>query len=113
MAVREVNIKEKMPTVEEARKRLHNELILAKRMGLCALKIIHGYGSSGTGGALRSALRQTLAQRLKDGKIRAFVPGEAWGIFDADSREMLDACPELSGDSDLGRGNNGITVILL
>lgn len=111
--VREVNIKEKRPTAEQARKKLANELILAKRMGCCALKIIHGYGSSGEGGVLRVALRQTLAQRKRERKIRAFVPGEEWGIFDAASREMLDECPELSRDSDLGRHNNGITLVLL
>ena len=113
MSVREVNIKERMPTLEEARKKLHNELILAKRLGACALKLIHGYGSSGTGGALRTGLRETLAQRLKEGKIRAFVPGEQWGIFDEASRELLDACPELSGDTDLNRHNQGVTLILL
>lgn len=113
MSVREINIKESMPTVEEARKRLHNELILAKRTGTCALKVIHGYGSSGEGGALRVGLRQTLAQRKREGRIRAFVPGEQWGIFDETSRMVLDECPDLSRDSDLGRYNNGVTIILL
>jgi hypothetical protein len=113
MAVREVNIKAAMPTVEEAKKKLHNELILAKRTGAGALKVIHGYGSSGEGGALRPALRQALARRKRDGKIRDFVPGEQWDIFDETSRRMLDSCPDLSRDSDLGRHNNGVTIVLL
>jgi hypothetical protein len=113
MAVREVNIKAAMPTVAEAKKKLHNELILAKRTGVCGLKIIHGYGSSGEGGALRPALRQALALRKKEGRIRDFVPGERWGIFDETSRRMLDACPDLSRDSDLNRRNNGVTIVLL
>lgn len=113
MSVREVNIKAGMPTVEQARKKLHNELVLAKRLGVCALKVIHGYGSSGTGGALRTGLRQTLSQRLKEGKIKSFVPGEEWNLFDEPARAMLEACPELSGDSDLGRHNEGVTLVLL
>jgi len=38
-----------MPTVEDARRRLLEELRQAKQVGVRALKIIHGYGSSGKG----------------------------------------------------------------
>lgn len=45
-----LNIKSDMPTVEEARKRLLTELQRAKAKGAKAMKLIHGYGSSGVGG---------------------------------------------------------------
>jgi hypothetical protein len=113
MPYREVNLKATMPTVAEARKKLVNELVLARQQGMTVLKIIHGYGSSGEGGALRVALRQTLAQRQRDRKLKAVVPGEQWNIFDETSRQLLEQCPDLSGDLDLGRHNNGVTLILL
>ena len=111
--VRTINLKEDLPTVEEARKQLINELILAKRQGVSALKLIHGYGSSGVGGKIKDGIRRSLALRKKEGKIKSYVSGEEWDIFEERSRDILEQCPELSGDSDLNRHNSGITIVLL
>jgi len=46
------------------------------------VKVIHGYGSSGKGGAIRSAIREQLAQWQREGKVLKVVPGENWSIFD-------------------------------
>ena len=108
-----VNLEERMPTVEEARAKLKSEIDGAKKTGMTALKIIHGYGSSGVGGSLRHAIRRSLQKRVKEGQIRAFVPGEAWDIFEEKCRQILEECPELGRDQDLGRYNEGITVVLL
>src|SRR5208283_5209754 len=45
-----LNIEAGMPTVEEARQILLAELKQAKQRGVAAVKIIHGYGSTGKGG---------------------------------------------------------------
>lgn len=111
--MKEVLIKEGMPTVDTAQKRLQEEIVIARRQGVKALKIIHGYGSSGEGGALRAALRRTLSQRKREGRIKAFVAGEKFTIFEEEARTLLDGCPELSRDSDLNRSNAGITLVLL
>lgn len=102
-----------MPTVEEARARLKSEIEQAGRSGVVALKIIHGYGASGVGGSLRHAVRRSLRKRVKEGRIRCFVAGEAWDIFEETTRQILDACPELGRDADLRNHNEGITVVLL
>jgi hypothetical protein len=109
--VAEVRIKEGMPSVEEARRRLASELDAARRRGVRVLKLIHGYGSSGVGGKLRRALRVTLADLQTRGKVGRTVAGEAWSIFDATSRSLLDAYPELRQDADLERANAGITLV--
>ena len=109
--VAEVRIKEGMPTVEEARRRLASELDAARRRGLRVLKLIHGYGSSGVGGKLRRALRVTLADLQASGRIGRTVAGEEWSIFDATARALLDAYPELRQDADLERANRGITLV--
>jgi hypothetical protein len=111
--LRIVNIETGLPTVDEARKKLLDELNMAKRQGVTAIKVIHGYGSSGTGGTLKIAIRKSLSLRRKEGKIRSFVGGEEWDIFEERTRTLLDDCPELSRDSDLNRHNSGITIVLL
>lgn len=112
-SIKVLNIKADMPTVDVARRRLIEELKAARRGGFTAVKLIHGYGSTGTGGALRGALRSSLARRRKEGLIRSFVFGERWDVFDPAARELLEACPELGRDQDLARGNEGVTLILL
>ena len=102
-----------MPTVAQARQRLDTELALARKGGAKALKLIHGYGSTGAGGKLRKALRTTLEEYRKAGKIRDYIPGDRWTIFDDASRRLRDAVPELRQDSDLDQHNDGITLLVL
>jgi hypothetical protein len=43
----------------------------------------------------------------------AFVNGESWSSFDERSKLLFTRVPELVVDSDVGRGNKGITLVLL
>lgn len=108
-----INIEAGMPTVAQAQKRLDMELDAAKRVGIIAVKIIHGYGSSGTGGKLKKAIRNILQTKKNAGKIKAYVPGEEWDIFNQTAREIIGACKEVGKDSDLNRFNSGVTFVLL
>lgn len=111
--IRTIMLKQGLPTVEEAQLRLDAEIGWASRAGVTVLKIIHGYGSSGVGGALKRAVRASLRKRCQEGTIRAFVGGEQWSVFDESTREIVDACPSLGRDRDLRSGNEGITIVLL
>lgn len=106
-------VKAGLPTVQEARARLNAEIAKAKQSGTRVLKVVHGYGSSGRGGALRGAIRGSLGKRRKEGKIRAFVRGENWSVFDETARRLLEECPELKKDPDLNGYNEGITLVLI
>ena len=108
-----VNLEEGMPTVDQAQRRLVAELGRARASGAKAVKLIHGYGSSGAGGKLRIGIRQFLGVKKRQNTIGLFVPGEEWDIFHAESRQLIETCPDLSRDRDLGRGNPGITLVLL
>jgi len=110
---REVYIKEGMPTVVEARQILKKELERAAAERLQVLKIIHGYGSTGKGGKLKTSIRKSLLLRKKEGKIHSFVTGEKWGVFDKTSRIILEKCSQMKYDPDLDRQNVGITIVLL
>ncbi len=111
--IKTVNLKEGMPSVEEARARLTTEIHAARQAGLKVLKIVHGYGSTGVGGDLRFALQATLRQMATKKEIRACIFGENWRKSDERTWELLKQMPELKSDSDLGRGNKGMTVVLL
>ncbi len=108
-----INLEDGRPTRNEALLRLEFELRKARQARADAVKIIHGYGSSGVGGVLRFAVWNELRQRKEQAEIRAFCPGEEWRISNEAAWEMLKLCPELKRDVDLGRGNKGITVVLL
>jgi hypothetical protein len=112
-AVRTFNVEVDFPTVEEARRLVAEEIRRAKREGVAILKVIHGYGSSGKGGALCVGLRKSFKLRKKEGVIRDFVAGEEFSIFNAATLSMLEAAAELRGDPDLNATNEGITVVWL
>lgn len=102
-----------MPTVALALSLLGDALRIARRERYAAVKIIHGYGSSGEGGAIRTAIQAELMQRVRNGEIRAFIAGEDWRISDERSWALLQADRGLKLDSDLGRGNKGISLVVL
>jgi hypothetical protein len=102
-----------MPLVHEALQRLERELAAAYQSNRKLLKLIHGYGSTGTGGDIRIAVQKTLMERVQSGKIRACIFGENWSRSDEASWKILQSHPELKADSDLGRGNRGITIVVL
>jgi hypothetical protein len=102
-----------MPSVEQARVRLSSEIHTAQQVGIKVLKIVHGYGSTGVGGDLRIALQSTLRQMAAKKEIRDCIYGENWRKSDERSWELLKHMPELKSDTDLGRSNKGMTIILL
>lgn len=107
------NIEKYMPTVYQAEILVKNNLETFRRKGLKAFKIIHGYGSTGKGGALRTGLRNYLTQLKKAKIIADFIPGEDWSVFDETTRKVLDLNDEFRKDSDLGKMNSGITIIVI
>lgn len=108
-----VNLEEGHPISEVALKRLFGEIHRARAQRVKVIKLIHGYGSSGTGGVIRIAVRKELERLKKKGLVRIFVPGENFEIFSTDTIKMLDECEKLRNDRDLGRFNSGITMVLL
>lgn len=111
--IRTFNVEAGLPVLEEARRLVIEEIKRARREGARALKIIHGYGSSGKGGALGVGLRKSFRLRKKEGVIKDFIPGEDFSIFNAATLALLEAVPGLRGDPDLDSTNEGVTVLWL
>ena len=110
--VRELNLELGHPSVDEAMRRLDYELAAAGMLRTKVFKLIHGYGSSGTGGKIRTACRKQLQLYKEQGRIVDFIPGENFTIFDAATRHAFTLCSALRNDRDLERENRGVTFVV-
>lgn len=108
-----VNLELGKPTVHEALVRLASEISTARHEGHQLLKLIHGYGSTGVGGEIRIAVQSRLRKMAESGEIRASIHGEDWSKSDEQTWRLISTCPDLKSDSDLGRRNRGVTIVLL
>jgi hypothetical protein len=109
----EINIEHGMPAVDVAMPLLTKRLRAMKESGVKAVKIIHGYGSTGKCGRLRNAALALLNESKKSGLIREFVIGEQWSKFALRTLTLIDRIPQLYKDQDLERYNRGITIVFL
>lgn len=105
----EVNLEEGRPFVAEAMENLKFELKNAKNSKIKVIVFIHGYGSSGSGGAICKSARQWLKAQVRNGSLKSVVDGTDFGMFNAGARKIraMDSDTQKYYD----RGNNGITVV--
>jgi hypothetical protein len=102
-----------MPLVREALSHMEGELRRARSANVMLVKFVHGYGSTGKGGEIRIAVQKALVKRVQQGELKAVIFGEDWRISNETTWELLKKRPELKQDSDLGRENRGVTLVLL
>lgn len=111
MTIRELNLEQGRPSVDQALSWLAAELEAARKMNTPVMKLIHGYGSSGAGGRIRTASRRYLEDAAARGDIAGFLPGERFSIFDETARCLMAKYPRLRVDHDLDRENRGVTFV--
>jgi len=109
--MREFDIKSDLPTVAQAQVRLTGILQLCKGKDK-VIKIIHGYGSSGVGGAIKTAVHAQLALRKNGHSIRAYIPGEAIFSMKGFDEDIVRFKHLIQEDSDFRKGNDGITYVI-
>lgn len=83
-----VNLELGRPTVEFALNKFANELKNAKNIGMGCLLVIHGYGSHGKGGLIRTALREELIDMKEKKQIKTIVYGEDFKILNNDANRL-------------------------
>ena len=110
--IKTVNLEQSMPTVPLALSLLNDVLRIARGEGYAAVKLIHGYGSSGVGGALRIAIQNDLARRAESGEIKALIEGEQWRISNEATWGFLKRFSACKQDRDLGKANRGISIVV-
>ena len=111
--VRRVNIESGLPTVAEGLARLRREIADARTAGVRVLRVVHGWGSSGTGGKLRDACRSFLYRELKAGHLRAVWPGDEYSRDVPAVRDMMARYRELPKSERTDARNPGITMVEL
>ena len=111
--VHEINLEIQHPDANSAIKQLEFFIASTRVSKGRVIKIIHGYGSSGKGGKIRSACRKLLKEYKAQGRVTLFIKGEDFSIFDVSTRYLIEKFPETSNDPDLGNANAGITYVLL
>ena len=108
-----VNLEKGRPLVRQALARMDLEIRTSGCQGFKVLTLIHGYGSSGTGGAIKAAIRHQLEFFRHQRRIREIVFGEEFENRSGRGRQLLRRFPVLIDHSDLNRANPGITLVIL
>lgn len=109
----ELNLKENSPTVQEALAILEINLEIYRNEGVKVVKIIHGYGSHGVGGAICLEVRKYIRQLKKHGEIKDYLYGNEWDISSEKCFQILTRLCGHYNDVDLGHKNPGITIVVL
>lgn len=110
---RTVNLEKGLPFVEPAMNQLHVALNDARVQRVQVLTIIHGYGSSGRGGAIRKECRKILDYMCSRGELNSYIAGEDFNRRNGVVKDLLNRFPQLAGNKNMNRRNRGITLVIL
>ncbi len=108
-----VNLELGRPVLGLALQKLDNAIEDAEKNNIHVLTLIHGYGSSGKGGRIRSECRKNLDFMKSKGRIRDYIAGEEFSRKFGPARKLLQRYSQLSVDSNFNKGNRGITLVVM
>ena len=106
---KEINLEEGLPTVDEALSYLKSAVELCKKNKIGCLAVIHGYGSSGRGGAIRTKARQWLNAQARNGAVKTVINGEDCNVLNFKALELKGKYREL--ESYFRVCNHGVTIV--
>ena len=103
--VKRVNLEHGHPTVDVAMRRFDRALDQARAKGSSYLALIHGYGSSGRGGAIKEAVTDHLRVLRNRNVLGNVLPGET-----LNRRHWIFKKTDLDQSFS---GNKGVTILVL
>ncbi|WP_251373158.1 Smr/MutS family protein [Polynucleobacter ibericus] len=110
----ELNIKQDGPYVDEALDRLTEYLRKSLDLGIKAIVLIHGYGSSGEGGRIKWAIHDALENNRYSDRVDEYYFGESVAFGSQAYHALLKRRPGLKPYlKRFKEGNAGMTVLLL
>lgn len=110
----EINIKQGSPYVEEALEQLTEQLRKCVELGIKAIVLIHGYGSSGEGGRIKWAIQDALESNRYADRVEEYFFGENVAYGSDSYHVLLKRRPGLKRYlKRFKEGNAGMTVLLL
>ncbi len=107
-----VNLEVGRPVLELALDRMNEIIEDSIRNEVTVLTLIHGYGSSGKGGVIRSECRKMLQFLKSKRRIREFIAGEDFNRRSGPVKSLIQRYPQLGSDRNLNRNNRGITLVI-
>jgi hypothetical protein len=107
-----INLEQGLPTVQQALGRLEQELQTAGLEQIRVLTLIHGYGSTGKGGAIRLECRKTLEYLHSKGDVAEVIYGEDFHRRNRSVKHLLSRFPDLSRHPHLNHNNKGISLVV-
>ena len=110
----ELNIKQDGPYVDEALDRLTEYLRKSLEVGIKAIVLIHGYGSSGEGGRIKWAIHDALENNRYSDRVDEYYFGEDVAYGSEAYHALHKRRPGLKRYlKRFKEGNAGMTVLLL
>ena len=110
----EINIKQGSPYVDEALDELTEQLRKCLELGIKAIILIHGYGSSGEGGRIKWAIHDALENNRYSDRVLEYFFGENVAYGSEAYQVLLKRRPGLKRYlKRFKEGNAGMTVLLL
>lgn len=107
----EINLEDGMPPANKAIKVLRKEIEFCKRYKYKCAIIIHGYGSTGKGGAIGQKARKWLLSKKETKEIKNVIKGGEFDKFNPIALKLKNIYPQLG--KHFGKCNPGITIIEL
>ncbi|MEI7428413.1 MAG: hypothetical protein WCK68_10420 [Betaproteobacteria bacterium] len=109
-----INLEMNMPLVDQAMERFHVQLEKIRGKGLRAVKVIHGHGSSGSGGNIRREFRRAMEDGLWGEGIMEVYFGEILNPNSPQYQSLLQTYPAIKNSitKDM-QGNPGITLLII
>lgn len=111
--LRMINIKKDNPNIDYALFLIDEEIKYSRAVGNRIIVIIHGYGSHGTGGVIKQAVKEYLPNLKRNRKIVDYVFGEMWADTNPVKIKMCTICPELILHENLKSLNSGVSIIMI
>jgi hypothetical protein len=109
-----LNLESGGPTAEEALERLTQHVRAASEAGIRALIVIHGYGSSGSGGKIKWVVRDALENNYFSDRVDEYYFGEDLAFGSSSYQTVIKRRSSLKPHlSQFKIGNAGMTVLLM
>ncbi len=108
-----VNLEQGLPFVDTAIKKMEQAIWEGQLEKYQALTFIHGYGSSGKGGAIREESRKVIDHMCSQKEITDYILGENFSRHNGKTRDYIRRYPGLRKNRNLGKANKGITIVFL
>lgn len=108
-----IDIKSDGQVVAQAIAQFLVEVESYKKGGFKVMKVIHGYGSHGIGGAIKSAFLKKCEDLKHQHKIDDYTCCDKWIKGNVVKKIAENYCPDLLADGELQHLNPGCSIVIL